>query len=106
MNEVATPTQHAALAARVSEACAAAGLVGEPQAEALEALKALDYPTTRQERWKYTRAARLLKVTPTASAPLQAPPVVVESLDALRFTFVAGQHISGETLDEGAEGFC
>ena len=104
MNEVATPTQHAALAERVSDACTAVGLVGEPQTEALAALDAIDYPTTRQERWKYTRVARLLNITPEASAPRKAPPVVIESLDALRFTFVAGQYVSGDALDEGAEG--
>ncbi len=104
MSEVAAPTQHAALAARVSDACAGAGLIGEPHAEALAALETLRYPTTRQERWKYTRVTRLLDITPSAPASRTAPPAVVEGLDALRFTFVAGQYISGDTLDEGPDG--
>ena len=104
MNEVATPTKHAALAARVSEACTSAGLVGEPQSDALAALETLGYPTTRQERWKYTRVTRLLDVAPMASTAPSAPPAVVEDLKALRFTFVAGQFVGGDIVDEGANG--
>lgn len=104
MSEVATPTQHAALAARVSDACRSAGMVGAPYPGAVAALDTLGYPTTRQERWRYTRVTRLLDVSPTAAAPHTAPPAVVSGLDALRFTFVAGQFVGGDTLDEGANG--
>ena len=56
MNDV-TLTPAAALAERVIEAARAAGhleLAPTRRASAVSALETISYPTTRDERWKYT----------------------------------------------------
>ena len=76
----------------------------EPHAEALAALESLPYPTTRQERWKYTRVTRLLDIEPQATTSGPLPEPVLAGLDAHVLTFVAGQYVDGEILDEGPDG--
>ena len=91
-----------ALAERVVEAVEAAGVhnvAPQRKANADTALLALDYPTTRHERWKYTRVAKLRDLTPQpAHSPSTLAPVL-NGLDAHRLTFVNGQFHSGEVTD-------
>ena len=104
MSEVATPSKHAALATRITDACAAQGVVGNGNPQALAALESLPYPTTRQERWKYTRVTRLLDIEPQATTSGPLPEPLLAGLDAHVLTFVAGQYVDGEILDEGPDG--
>ena len=63
----ATLTPAAALAERVLEATHSAGQIDVApgrKAAALTALDQLGYPTTRDERWKYTRVARIQQWRP------------------------------------------
>jgi len=102
MNDV-TLTPAAALAERVIEAARAAGhleLAPTRRASALSALETLGYPTTRDERWKYTRVGRVqqLEFVPAPAAPA-APPAVLPELGAHRLVFVDGQFVSGEGVN-------
>ena len=100
----ATLTPAAALAERVLEATHSAGQVDVApgrKAAARTALDQLGYPTTRDERWKYTRVARIQQWAPRASDRGQVqPPEVLPALDAHRLTFVDGCFLNGETTDE------
>lgn len=102
MNDV-TLTPAAALAERVIEAARAAGhleLAPTRRASAVSALETISYPTTRDERWKYTRVARVqqLEFAPAPAAPA-APPAVLPELGAHRLVFVDGQFVSGEGVN-------
>ena len=102
MNDV-TLTPAAALAERVIEATRTTGhldLVPDRRASALSALETIGYPTTRDERWKYTRVARVqqLEFAPAPAAPA-APPAVLPELGAHRLVFVDGQFVSGEGVN-------
>ena len=102
MNEV-TLTPAAALAERVIEATRTTGhldLAPDRRASALSALETIGYPTTRDERWKYTRVARVqqLEFAPAPAAPA-APPAVLPELGAHRLVFVDGQFVSGEGVN-------
>ena len=102
MNDV-TLTPAAALAERVMEATRTTGhldLAPSRQASALSALETIGYPTTRDERWKYTRVARVqqLEFAPAPAAPA-APPAVLPELGAHRLVFVDGQFVSGEGVN-------
>ena len=104
MNDV-TLTPAAALAERVMEATRTAGhldVAPARRASALSALETIGYPTTRDERWKYTRVARVqqLALAPTPAAPSSAPSVLPE-LDAHRLVFVDGQFAGGDSLNAG-----
>ena len=75
MNDV-TLTPAAALAERVIEATRTAGhldLAPARRASALTALESLGYPTTRDERWKYTRVARIQQLAPGIRSGGQPP---------------------------------
>ena len=100
----ATLTPAAALAERVLEATHSAGQVDVApgrKAAALTALDQLGYPTTRDERWKYTRVARIQQWAPQATDRGQVqPPEVLPALDAHRLTFVDGCFLNGKTTDE------
>ena len=99
----ATLTPAAALAERVLEATRSAGQVDVApgrKAAALTALDQLGYPTTRDERWKYTRVARIQQWAPQATDRGQVqPPEVLPALNAHRLTFVDGCFLNGETTD-------
>ena len=102
MNDV-TLTPAAALAERVIEATRTTGhldLAPDRRASALSALETIGYPTTRDERWKYTRVARVqqLEFAPAPAAPA-APPAVLPELGAHRLVFVDGQFVSGEGVN-------
>ena len=104
MNDV-TLTPAATLAERVMEATRTAGhldVAPARRASALSALETIGYPTTRDERWKYTRVARVqqLALAPTPAAPSSAPSVLPE-LDAHRLVFVDGQFAGGDSLNAG-----
>ncbi|MEC8758553.1 MAG: hypothetical protein VXX70_03295, partial [Bacteroidota bacterium] len=102
MNDV-TLTPASALAERVIEATRTAGhldLAPARRASALSALETLHYPTTRDERWKYTRVARIqqLELSSAPAASASAPSVLPE-LDAHRLVFVDGQFAGGDALN-------
>lgn len=95
-----TLTPAAALAERVIEATRSAGQVDvapSRKAAALRALDQLGYPSTRDERWRYTRVARVqqLALGAAPSHPVGAP-AVLPNFDAHRFVFVDGQFAGGE----------
>jgi Fe-S cluster assembly protein SufD len=99
----ATLTPAAALAERVIEATRSAGQLDVApgrKAMALATLDRLGYPTTRDERWKYTRVARIQQL-PLTPAPLDAnaAPAVLNGMDAHRLTFVNGRFVRGERVD-------
>ena len=95
-----TLTPAEALAERVLDAARAAGqldLAPSRQNVAHAALNDIAFPTTRDERWKYTRVARLQQLDFDAAPSTPAPaPDVLPGLDAHRFTFVDGRFVSGE----------
>jgi len=102
MNDV-TLTPAAALAERVIEATRTTGhldLAPNRRASALSALETIGYPTTRDERWKYTRVGRVrqLEFAPAPAAPAALPAVLPE-LGAHRLVFVDGQFVSGEGVN-------
>ena len=93
----ATLTPAAALAERVLEATRSAGQLDVAPGRKAMAIRALDdlgYPTTRDERWKYTRVARIQQWEPR-SAQSDTPAEVLPGLDAHRLTFVDGRFLSG-----------
>ena len=104
MNAVATSTKEAALAHRVLETVREQGTLPVSTAGAEATLESLPYPTSRQERWKYTRVAHLLGLEGETAADTNAPEPVLPSMDAHRLTFVGGRFASGEIVDEGPEG--
>jgi Fe-S cluster assembly protein SufD len=90
------------LAERVVKAVQTAGVcnVAAPrQAAGAEALHTLDYPTTRHERWKYTRVAKLRNLTPQVAQGVSALPPVLEGFAADRLTFINGQFQGGDITD-------
>lgn len=61
--------------------------------EAREALARLDFPTTRQENWKYTRTGRISQTdwrTGDPHAPVSASSWCIAGLDAIELVFVNG----------------
>lgn len=104
----ATLTPAAALAERVLDAARAAGqldLAPVRRDAAHAALNRIAFPTTRDERWKYTRVARLQQLTfDAASNASPAVPAPLSGLDAHRFAFVDGQFVSGD-LHHSADTF-
>ena len=69
------------------------------QAAAKAALGRIAYPTTRDERWKYTRAGRLQKLNfHCADDQAVSAPEILPGFDAHRLTFVNGRFQSGHTL--------
>lgn len=104
MSTVATSTKEAALAARVLEALRGSGSMGWDTSSAVAALEALPYPTTRLERWKYTRVAGLLDLEVNGPAPEEnTPEAPLPGLEAIRLTFSGGR-FTGDIIDEGAHG--
>lgn len=104
MSAVATSTKEAALAHRVLDAVRQQGALSVHSAEAEAALESLPYPTSRLERWKYTRVAHLLGLEVASSDGAPTPEKVMPALDAHRLTFVGGQFVEGDIVDEGPEG--
>ena len=98
-----TVTPATALAERVAEAVNQAGscsVLDARQSLGKAALESLEYPTTRNERWKYTRVAKLRDLRPApASSPSNIPPVLAD-FNAHRLTFVDGQFQGGEIVNE------
>ena len=103
MTEVVTTTKEAALAARISEAMALSGVVGDGHA-AQQYLGQLPYPTTRLERWKYTRVARLLDFEPQSLPETDPPGQILPGFNAHRLVFTAGKFTAGTVVDEGKDG--
>ena len=98
-----TLTPAAALAERVLEVTRKTGQpAAAPQrvASAQAALEGIGYPTTRDERWKYTRVARIQQLEFTA-APVEStdPPEVLPGLDAHRFSFIDGRFHTGDSIE-------
>ncbi|MCC5922985.1 MAG: Fe-S cluster assembly protein SufD [Crocinitomicaceae bacterium] len=61
------------------------------RAEALQALKGMDFPTTRVEDWKYTRITRITNKTFHQSAmTLDVKPYIIPNLEAHVLVFVNG----------------
>jgi len=104
MNAVATSTKEAALAARVTESVRRNGALGLDTSEALATLEVLPYPTTRLERWKYTRVANLLSLEVEDAPQTALPTPILPELDAHRLTFVGGCFADGDITDEGPDG--
>ena len=98
-----TLTPAAALAERVLQVTRETGQpVAAPNraASAKAALDEIGYPTTRDERWKYTRVARIQQLEFTASADgATAIPEVLPGLDAHRFNFIDGRFLAGDTVE-------
>ena len=102
-----TLTPAAALAERVIEAARSAGhldIAKERKSMAVEALERISYPTTRDERWKYTRVTRIQQLHVAAAPPVPAAlPEVLPGFDAHRFTFLDGRFVTGDVVNaEGA----
>ena len=97
-----TLTPATALAERVIEAARTAGhldIAQERKSMAVEALARISYPTTRDERWKYTRVARIQQLDFTAAPPAPAAlPELLPGFDAHRFTFVDGRFVAGDVI--------
>lgn len=103
MNTVATSREEE-LAARITEAVRRNGIIPAGNADAETALAHLPYPTTRLERWKYTRVANLLDFEAAASTDVSVPAPVLPQLDVHRLIFSAGCFIEGDIIDEGPDG--
>lgn len=63
--------------------------------EAMQRLEGLDFPTRRDEEWKYTSVNRLLQPeyqldTPAEVNTAQLKPFLIEEMDAIRLAFVNG----------------
>lgn len=105
MMTVEMETKEQALANRVGEAAHRAGVLALDTAPGSIALANLPYPTTRLERWKYTRTARLLELAPmSAGLGDITPPDILPGLDAITLTFVNGVFAGGDIVDQGADG--
>lgn len=63
------------------------------RAEALQALKGMDFPTTRVEDWKYTRVSRITNKTfQQSEASLEISPFIIPDLRAHVLVFVNGYY--------------
>ena len=97
-----TPTPSDAMAERVLKTVRQFGhldVAPKRQAAAKAALASIPYPTTRDERWKYTRTGRLQKLNFHRANDHPAPaPEVLPGFDAHRLTFVNGRLQSGNAL--------
>ena len=98
-----TLTPAAALAERVLQVTRETGhpaAAPDRAASAQAALHEIGYPTTRDERWKYTRAARIQQLEFTAAADgVTSIPEVLPGLDAHRFNFIDGRFHAGDTVE-------
>ena len=103
MNTVAISREEE-LAARITEAVRSNGGIPADNSRAEAALAKLPYPTTRLERWKYTRVAKLLDFEAAVGTIAQTPPPILPELDVHRLTFAAGQFIGGSIVDDGPDG--
>ena len=71
------------------------------QAAAKAALKKIAFPTTRDERWKYTRTNRLQKLSFQCNQDESVSvPEILPGFHAHRLTFVNGRLQSGSTIAE------
>jgi len=99
-----TLTPAAALAERVIDATRQAGhldVAPERRATAEAALERIAYPTSRDERWKYTRVARLQELEFGGHDGAEiAIPEVLPGFEAQRLTFLDGHFHSGHVLQQ------
>ncbi len=61
--------------------------------EALQALNAMEFPTTRVEDWKYTRVGKITKRSfKQLNTTIDTSPYIIEDLDAHQLVFVNGYY--------------